>query len=1170
MSRRQETMDGNTAAAYVSYAFTEVAAIFPITPSSPMPELIDEWSAVGKKNIFGDEVIVQEMQSEGGAAATVHGILQSGALATTYTASQGLLLMIPNMYKIAGELLPAVFHVAARSLASNILSIFGDHQDVMSARQTGCAILASSNVQQAMDLGAVTHLSAIQGRIPTIHFFDGFRTSHETQKIEVLEYEELSKLVDYDAIDAFRNRSLSPNQPVLRGVTANDDIFFQLRESVNTYYDQFASIVEANMEKINKLTGRDYRLFNYHGAPDAENVVVVMGSAAETVSEVAKHLNEQGEKIGVVEVHLFRPFINEKLLEAIPKTAKRIAVLDRTKEPGTAGEPLLLDVKNAFYHSNNSPKIVGGRYGLASKDFQPIDALAVIENLLSEKPKDHFTVGIEDDVTNTSIRASVQELSISPKTTISCKFWGYGSDGTVSANKSAIKIIGDKTNLFTQAYFAFDAKKSGGLTVSHLRFGSEPIREPYLVKNADFIACHNQSYVYKYDLLDGIKENGVFLLNCTWSNDELDKKIPANLKRIIIDKKLRVYTINAAEIASEIGLGERINIVMQAAFFHLVGIIPEESAKEQMREEIQESYGNRGADVVIMNNRAVEKGFECVQKIETTWTTVDYSPEKGLEVNSPAFVKNILTSLNRQKGDELPVSAFTQLGLEDGTFPLGGTQWEKREIATTVPKWLSEKCIQCNQCSFVCPHAVIRPILVDDSELKNAPNGFTTLKAIGKGVDQFRYHIAISGQDCTGCGNCIDVCPSEALEYALFEEKRNEYIENWNFAIDIKDKIIPDSMVKTVKGSQFKRPLLEFSGACAGCGETPYAKLVTQLFGDRMMISESAGCSTVWGGSPQVSFTKNQEGYGPSWGFSLFEDNAEYGLGMLLGVKHNRNSLLKEVEEALDEEISPEVREALIQWKDGFNESNGTRERANILTNALKDSELPSIKRIASKQDYFIKRSHWIMGGDGWAYDIGFGGLDHVLASGENINVLVFDTEVYSNTGGQSSKATPLAAVAKFSASGKKNQKKDLGMMAMSYGYVYVAQIAMGASPSQTLRAILEAEAYEGPSLIIAYCPCVAHGIRGGMSQTQSHEKRAVESGYWTLFRYNPELSEGDNNPFILDSKQPKASFRDFLLSEVRYSSLYTKFPEIAESLFEKAENDAMKRYLKYKQLSDE
>lgn len=1167
--RRTETMDGNTAAAYASYAFTDVAAIYPITPSSQMAAVVDEWSSKGKKNIFGETVLVKEMQSEGGAAGTLHGSLQAGALTSTYTASQGLLLMIPNMYKVAGELLPAVFHVSARSLASNSLSIFGDHQDVMSTRQTGFTILASSGVQQVMDLGAVAHLSAIKSRIPVLHFFDGFRTSHEVQKIEVLEYDELAKIVDMDAVKAFRENALSPNHPVLRGTTQNPDVFFQLREAINKYYDAVPGVVQSYMDEINKLTGRNYKLYNYYGAPDAENIIIAMGSGCETISEVVDYLNDRGEKVGLLEVHLYRPFASDYFLKAIPKSVKRIAVLDRTKEPGSNGEPLYIDVKNAYYNVENAPLIVGGRYGLSSKDFKPVDVLSVFNNLKQEKPANDFTVSIVDDVTHKSLPVSKENIDTTPKGTKACKFWGYGSDGTVSANKSAIKIIGANTDFYAQAYFEYDAKKSGGLTISHLRFGETPIREPYAVNSADFIACHNQAYVHKYNLLAGIKKGGKFLLNCIWSEEELEKQLPASLKRDIANNNVEFYIIDAVDIAKEIGLGGRINMIMQAAFFKIAEIIPVEEVAKHLKKEVEKSYGSKGQNIVDMNNLAIDKGFDSMKKVTVpeAWKTAE-DAKAETDPNMPEFVEKVILPMNRQEGDKLPVSVFN--GREDGSFPLGVTAWEKREIAITVPKWNSSKCIQCNQCSYVCPHSVIRPTLLNEEEMKSAPAGFETIPATGfKGL---QYHLAISAQDCTGCGSCVENCPAKekAITMEPFAENRDKYVADWNFAKDVAVKEIPKNVAASVKGSQFLKPLLEFSGACAGCGETPYAKLVTQLFGDRMMISNAAGCSTVWGGSPQVSYTTNDKGYGPSWGFSLFEDNAEYGFGMYLGVKKMRNATRNLALEAINSGVNAKVEEALKAWLDGFSTSEGTRERADRLTAVLAEEKGNNelLNKIYDNRDYFIKRSHWVFGGDGWAYDIGYGGLDHVLASGEDVNVLVFDTEVYSNTGGQSSKSTPTAAIAEFASSGKNTRKKDLGMMAMSYGYVYVAQISMGADKNQTLKAIMEAESYPGPSLIIAYSPCINHGIKAGMSKAQLQAKEAVEAGYWSLYRYNPQLEEQGKNPFSLDSKAPTKDLKEFMLSEVRFSSLYKISPKAADELFAKAQTDAKFRYDRYVDLA--
>lgn len=1167
--RKTQTMDGNTAAAYASYAFTDMAVIFPITPSSPMAEHVDEWAAAGKKNIFGNKVVVKEMQSEGGAAGALHGALQGGALTTTYTASQGLLLMIPNMYKIAGELLPAVFHVSARSLASNALSIFGDHQDVMATRQTGFTLLASSTVQQCMDLGSVAHLSAIKTRIPVLHYFDGFRTSHEMQKIELLEYDELAKLVDMEAVNRFRGNSLNSDRPVLRGTTQNPDVFFQTREAVNKFYEPIPETIQHYMDEINKLTGRDYKLFNYYGSQTAENIIIAMGSGCDTIRETIEYFNEKGGNYGLLEVHLYRPFSTKHMLEAIPQTVKRIAVLDRTKEPGSVGEPLYLDIKNAFYGKENAPLIVGGIYGLASKEFTPANVMEVFTNLEKENPFDGFTVGIVDDVTNKSLSPYAEKFNPSPKGTIACKFWGLGSDGTVSANKSAIKIIGDNTDKYAQAYFAYDSKKSGGLTVSHLRFGDVPIQSPYCINAADFIACHNQAYVNQYDLVDDLKDGGSFLLNCVWSKEELEAELPENLKRKLAEKNARFYTINAIEIARELGLGNRINMIMQSAFFKLSNIMPIENAVKLLKEAVVKSYGRKGQEVVDMNNKAIDAGINAIVQIEIpeAWKTAEVKLEE-LDKDLPEFVKSVMIPMNKQKGDSLPVSAFN--GREDGTYPTDSTQYEKRGIALDVPYWDAEKCIQCNQCSFICPHSVLRPMLLTDEQVAESPVKMETKDAIGYKGKQF--FMGMSALDCTGCGNCVDVCPakSKALEMKSLADKKDEFTGLWNYVKDMENTEITDKQKATVKGSQFAMPYFEFSGACAGCGETPYAKLVTQLFGDRMVISNSAGCTTVWGGSaPAIPYKKDKKGHGPAWGFSLFEDNAEYGYGMHVGAQTVRNAILSKVEAQQAKGVAKDLEEVMNEWAEGFSVSEGTRDRAEKFASALeKYKDVPELAEIYERKDYFVKQSNWIFGGDGWAYDIGYGGLDHVLASGENINVLVFDTEVYSNTGGQSSKATPTAAIAKFAASGKQTKKKDLGMMAMSYGYVYVAQVAMGANQNQTLKAILEAEAYDGPSLIIAYAPCVNHGIKDGMGKTQRQAKRAVEAGYWSLYRYNPILKEQGVNPFTLDSGEPTASFEEFLLSEVRYSSLLKQYPEQAKELFVKAERDAKERWENYKRLS--
>ncbi|WP_333594590.1 pyruvate:ferredoxin (flavodoxin) oxidoreductase [Anaerospora hongkongensis] len=1164
--RKMKTMDGNTAAAHISYAFTEVAAIYPITPSSPMAEHVDEWVAQGRKNIFGQPVKVVEMQSEAGAAGALHGSLQAGALTTTYTASQGLLLMIPNMYKVAGELLPGVFHVSARALAANSLNIFGDHQDVMAARQTGFALLAESSVQQVMDLSAVAHLAAIKSRVPFLSFFDGFRTSHEVQKIEVLEYDELGKLVDQDALNAFRRRALNPDHPVVRGTAQNPDIYFQEREISNSYYEAIPEIVEGYMAEISKMTGREYHLFNYYGAEDADRIIVAMGSVCEAIEETVDYLNSKGEKVGLLTVHLYRPFSLEHFFKYIPKTVKKIAVLDRTKEPGSIGEPLYLDVQSAFYGKEWQPAIVGGRYGLGSKDVIPSHIVPVFDNLKLDKPKNRFTISIVDDVTFTSLPAG-QDIDTSTPGTTACKFWGLGSDGTVGANKSAIKIIGDYTDMYAQAYFAYDSKKSGGITVSHLRFGKQPIRSPYLINKADFVACHNQSYVNKYDVLQGLKRGGIFLLNCIWNEQELEEKLPAQMRRYIADNNIQFYTVDAVKIAQELGLGGRINMIMQAAFFKLANIIPVETAVKYLKQAVEQSYGNKGQKIVDMNNAAIDQGISAIVKVNVpaAWSSVQDEAAAAAEV--PAFIKNILIPMNRQEGDSLPVSAF--VGMEDGTFPAGTAAYEKRGIAIDVPEWQIDKCIQCNQCSYVCPHATIRPILVNGEEAQAAPAGFTVKPAIG--AKDLSFRLAISPLDCAGCGNCAQVCP--AKEKALVMKPLESQLEQaplWDYAMQVSPKANPANPL-TVKGSQFEQPLLEFSGACAGCGETPYAKLITQLFGDRMMIANATGCSSIWGASaPATPYTTNHRGHGPSWANSLFEDNAEYGLGMYLGVKQVRTRLAADIEAALQLPVSADLKAALQAWLDNKDNGNNTRAIADNIIGLLEAEAAGHalLQSIYENKDFLVKRSHWIFGGDGWAYDIGFGGLDHVLASGEDVNVFVFDTEVYSNTGGQSSKATPAAAIAKFAASGKSTKKKDLGMMAMSYGYVYVAQISMGADKNQTLKAIAEAEAYPGPSLIIAYAPCINHGLKVGMGNSQLEAKKAVDSGYWSMYRFNPTLKEAGKNPFTLDSKEPTADFREFLMGEVRYSSLKKQFPEQAEQLFAKTEKDAAERRESYKRLA--
>jgi len=1171
--RKTKTMDGNTAAAYVSYAFTEVSAIFPITPSSPMAEHMDEWVAQGRKNIFGKPVNIVEMQSEAGAAGAVHGSLQAGALTTTFTASQGLLLMVPNMYKMVGERLPAVIHVAARAIATSSLSIFGDHQDVMAARQTGFAMLSEGSVQEVMDLAPVAHLTAIKARMPFLNFFDGFRISHEIQKIEVLEYEELAKLVDYDAINDFRKNSLNPDHPVVRGTSQNPDTYFQLSESLNKYYDDIPEVVEGYMAKITELTGREYHCFDYYGDPEADRILVAMGSVMEVAEEAIDYLRKNGEKVGLVKVRLYRPFSIERLLKVIPETVKKIAVLDRTKEPGSIGEPLYLDVVRAVSEMDTPPKVYGGRFGLGSKDPYPSHIAAIFENLSQEKPKNGFTIGIEDDVTNLSISPK-EEIDVAPEGTTACKFWGLGSDGTVSANKSAIKIIGDHTNMYAQGYFAYDSKKSGGITVSHLRFGKTPIRSHYEIDQADFVACHNQSYVYNYNLLKGLRKNGTFVLNTIWTEEELNDRLPASIKRYIVENNIDFYIINAIKIAQQIGLGGRINMIMQSAFFKLANIIPLEDAVKYLKQAVVTSYGKKGEKVVNMNYEAIDKGIESLVKINPPeeWKNAeDDKLEEKMDV--PKFVEEICIPINKLEGNHLPVSKFIEYGAEDGTFMAGTTAFEKRGIAVNVPEWIPENCIQCNQCSFVCPHAVIRPFLATPQEIKNAPSSYKSLKANGiKGDKEYLYTIGITPLDCTGCGNCAQICPAPGKALVMKPmDTQSDQIEAWNYAVEeVTQKINPMSKT-TVKGSQFEQPLLEFSGACAGCGETAYAKLVTQLFGDRMMIANATGCSSIWAASgAATAYRPNYNGHGPAWANSLFEDNAEYGLGMYLGVKTIRERVADNIRIALEGDMPENTKAVLKDWLDHKDSGEGTRQRAENLTRVLEEDNSEIAKEILKDKEFFVHRSQWIFGGDGWAYDIGYGGLDHVLASGENVNVLVFDTEIYSNTGGQSSKSTPEAAVAKFAATGKRTKKKDLGLMAMTYGYVYVAQVCMGANLNQTLKAIAEAEAYNGPSLIIAYSTCISHGIKMGMSNTPYEEKRAVESGYWHLYRYNPDLKVAGKNAFSLDSKEPNSNLKEFLMGEVRYASLAKAFPEIAEELFAKTEEDAKERYERYKKLSQD
>ena len=1182
------TIDGNTAASHVAYAFSDVAAIYPITPSSPMAEVADDWAANGRKNLFGQEVRIAEMQSEGGAAGAVHGSLKAGALTTTFTASQGLLLMIPNMYKISGELLPGVFHVSARALAAHALSIFGDHSDVMSCRQTGFAMLASASVQEVMDLALVSHLSAIKGSVPFLHFFDGFRTSHEVQKIELIDYEDMDKLLDRDAVAAFRARALNPEHPHQGGTAQNPDIYFQGREAANKYYNAIPGIVQHYMDEVGKITGRHYHLFDYVGAADAENVIVVMGSGADVCEETINYLNAQGQKLGLLKVRLYRPFAAEKFVEALPKSCKRIAVLDRTKEPGSLGEPLYQDVINALVEAGRSDiKVVGGRYGLGSKEFTPSMVNAVYENLAGEL-KNHFTVGIEDDVTHLSLKVTKQ-VNAAPEGTIACKFFGLGSDGTVGANKNSIKIIGDHTKLYAQGYFAYDSKKSGGFTVSHLRFGKTPIQSPYLIDAADFAACHNPSYVTRYAVAEGIKEGGTFLLNSPWTLEEMEKELPAHMKNAIAKNHLKFYNINAIKLAREVGMGGRINTIMQSAFFKLANVIPAEEALEYMKAAAKKSYGKKGDEVVQKNYAAIEAGMNAIEEIKypESWATTTEGATP-IHVTDDPYFTDFIHPILAQEGDKLPVSALSA----DGTVPTGTTKYEKRGIAVDVPAWIPENCIQCNQCSLVCPHATIRPYLVSAEEKAAAPESFATKKATG--FEGYEFRMQISPLDCTGCGNCVDVCPAKekALKMIPMTESAKTEEKNWEYALTLSKKDVKLN-TKTVKGSQFLQPLFEFSGACAGCGETPYVKLLTQLYGDRMVIANATGCSSIYGGSaPTCPYTVNEKGQGPAWANSLFEDNAEFGFGMNLATKQRREKLADTVKALIAVDwCDADIKAAGAEWLEKMNDAEGSRLAGEKLLKACEegiDVDLTGTeyeaawlangkkcpcdactlaREVIANKDLLTKQSVWIFGGDGWAYDIGYGGLDHVLAQDEDVNVLVVDTEVYSNTGGQASKATPTGPVAKFAAAGKRTKKKDLGLMAMSYGYVYVAKVCMGANPAQLMKAVTEAEAYKGPSLIIAYAPCINHGINMGHSQLEA--KKAVEAGYWPLYRYNPDLAAEGKNPFSLDSKDPKASFQDFIMGEVRYASLKKQFPEVADKLFARAEKEAEDKIDYYKKLNE-
>ncbi len=1171
VTRKKLSMDGNTAAAHVSYAFTEVAGIYPITPSSPMAEVTDQWSAEGRRNIFGQTVKVVEMQSEGGASGTVHGSLAAGALTTTYTASQGLLLMIPNMYKIAGELLPGVIHVSARCLATHALNIFGDHSDVMACRQTGFAMLCSSNVQEVMDLGAVAHLSAIEGRVPFLHFFDGFRTSHEIQKVEVWDYEDLKEMCDMDAVKAFRERALNPEHPVLRGTAQNPDIFFQAREACNKYYDAVPAIVEGYMKKVNKKIGTDYRLFNYYGAPDAEKLIIAMGSVCDTIEETIDYLLAKGEKVGLLKVRLYRPFSIKHFLKEIPETVTKIAVIDRTKEPGAMGEPLYLDVINAVRGSKfEDALIVGGRYGLGSKDTTPAAIVAIYKNLDAKKPVNYFTVSINDDVTKKSLKMG-PEPATAPAGTVACKFWGLGSDGTVGANKNSIKIIGDHTDKYIQAYFSYDSKKSGGITVSHLRFGDKPIRSTYLISHADFVACHNPAYVHLYDVTEDLKKGGTFLLNCQWKPEELDEKLPAKVKRDIATRKVNFYTIDAISIAREIGLGNRTNTVLQSAFFTLANIIPSEEAIGYMKKAAYKSFAKKGEAIVNMNYAAIDAGANAFTKIDVPaeWANAVDSDTHEAELEGRKevvdFVKNILKPVNAQKGDTLPVSAFVDAA--DGTFPQGTAAYEKRGVAVDVPNWNPANCIQCNFCSLVCPHATIRPIALTDAQAAEHPD-FKLLPMTG--MPGYKFGITVSALDCLGCQSCVQICPGKKGEKALTMapiagqlQYQNAFDESYKYSDNA--EVLAKFKPETVKGSQFKQPLLEFSGACAGCGETPYAKLITQLFGDRMFIANATGCSSIWGGSaPSMPYTVNKKGHGPAWANSLFEDNAEFGLGMATAVNARRARLAETIKELSVADCAPaEAKEAALEWLDGKDDAEKSKAAGEKLLAALNACSCNGEKKqfILENSDLLTKKSMWIFGGDGWAYDIGFGGLDHAIASGEDINIFVFDTEVYSNTGGQASKSTPTGSVAKFAAAGKTMKKKDLAAIAMSYGYVYVAQVAMGADYNQCIKAITEAEKYHGPSIVIGYAPCINHGIKKGLGTSMLETKAAVAAGYWFNFRYNPELALEGKNPFVLDSKEPTTSYKDFIKTETRYSSLGISFPERAEKLFDTAEQQAKDKY---------
>ena len=1167
MAKQMKTIDGNTAAAHVAYAMSDVATIYPITPSSPIGEIADEWAAVDRKNIFGQAMTVRQMQSEAGAAAAVHGSLAAGALTTTFTASQGLLLMIPNMYKMSGELLPGVMHVTARAIAAHALSIFGDHQDVMAVRQTGFALLASASVQEVMDLGLVAHLASIESSIPFLHFFDGFRTSHEIQKIELIDYDDMAQLVNGEALARFRARGTNPERPELRGTAQNPDIYFQGREAANAYYLKVAGIVEAYMKKVSDLTGRPYKLFDYVGDPEAEQVVVSMGSSCETIEEVVNYLTKQGEKVGLVKVRLYRPFSPEHLFAVMPATTKRLTVLDRTKEPGALGDPLYTDICTAFMERGQTPMILGGRYGLGSKEFNPSMVKAIYDNMAADKPKNHFTVGINDDVTHTSLDVK-PGFEVAPHGTVQCKFWGLGADGTVGANKSAIKIIGDNTDMYAQAYFAYDSKKSGGITISHLRFGKTQIQSTYLIDAADYIACHKDNYVEIYDVLEGVKDGGTFVLNSNWTLADMEEKLPASVRQTIARKKLKFYNIDAVKIAQEVGLGGRINMIMQTAFFQLANVIPVDEAIKLLKKEIEKVFGRKGEKIVRMNHEAVDKTLDNLKEIKYPAAWGDAVAQATAGKDEPAFVKNVMRPILSQQGDKLPVSAF----MPDGIFPVDTSKYEKRGVAINVPEWIMDNCIQCNQCAMVCPHAAIRPFLMTEDESAAAPEGFEAKKALGKDLKDYYFRIQVDTLDCYGCGNCADICPAKkkALVMKPLDTQAPLQVPLWEHAVEL--PVREDLMSrKSLKGSQFCQPLLEFSGACAGCGETPYAKLLTQMFGERMIIGNATGCSSIWGGSaPAIPYCVDKDGFGPTWGNSLFEDPAEFTYGMFLGVLQQRRKLADLAQQALEADVPAELKTSLKGWLDQMGDPEGSRKFGDQLKAQLpKYPKIALLKEISNMSKLFTKKSFWVFAGDGAAYDIAFGGIDHVMASGEDINLLVFDTEVYSNTGGQSSKATPTGSVAKFAASGKKTAKKDMGAMMMSYGYVYVASVAMGANKQQMIKAFAEAEAYDGPSIVLAYSPCINHGIIRGMGHSQEESQLAVQCGYWPLYRYNPQLKAEGKNPFTLDSKEPDGKIKDFISGEIRYVSLKRIFPDEAKKLHDRLAEEVQERYQALKQLAD-